>query len=81
MPNTTDIADLYVAYRQSHGITARTHWVIGQGIFHTVRHLRDGAGQYLYCDVITPTTNHHTLMGLAFEVSDTDAEALYLTER
>lgn len=75
---TEEVVNFYHTYKREHGITAQTHWIIGRGVLPHVRGVRDAAGHYIYDDVITPTKIHHTLMGLSFEVSETDADALYL---
>ena len=80
MITATDIAERYHAYKTTHGITARTQWVIGRAMLPYVRQARDGMGVQLYFDVITPRALHYTLMGLSFELSDADPNALFLTE-
>lgn len=76
-----EIAIRYHAYRHEHGISAQTHWIIGRRALLWVRQARNANGCYLYMDVITPTVTHHTLMGLGFELSESDIDALYLEER
>ena len=80
MLTAEDIVTRYHAYKREQGITARTQWEIGLCILPAVRAVRDATGAYLYFDVNTPRAIHYTLMGLAFELSDTDPDALFLTE-
>ena len=77
---TIDVVGRYLCYKRDHGITARTQWIIGRAMLPVVRALRDATGAYIYFDVITPRAFHHTLMGMAFELSDDDPDALYLIE-